>query len=121
MGLAGKEQELAKNLSYGQQRRLEIARALALDPKLLLLDEPAAGLNPKETEEMKHFILQLRADLDTTILLIEHDMKLVMGLSDKITVINYGTKIAEGTPDEIRSNQAVIEAYLGVEGDDEDA
>lgn len=120
VGLGGKEQELAKNLSYGQQRRLEIARALALDPKLLLLDEPAAGLNPKETEEMKHFILQLRSDLNTTILLIEHDMKLVMGLSDKITVINYGTKIAEGTPDEIKCNEAVVEAYLGVEADDDD-
>ncbi len=120
VGLSGKEGELAKNLSYGQQRRLEIARALAIEPKLLLLDEPAAGLNPKETEEMKEFILRLRADLNTTILLIEHDMKLVMGLSDKITVLNYGEKLADGTPDEIRNNEKVIKAYLGVEDEDED-
>lgn len=120
VGLAGKEGEVAKNLSYGQQRRLEIARALAIEPKLLMLDEPAAGLNPKETEEMKHFILQLREDFHTTILLIEHDMKLVMGLSDRITVLNYGEKIAEGTPEEIRNNDKVIKAYLGVEGEDDD-
>jgi branched-chain amino acid transport system ATP-binding protein len=120
VGLAGKESEVARNLSYGQQRRLEIARALAIEPKLLMLDEPAAGLNPRETEEMKNFILRLRSDLNTTILLIEHDMKLVMGLSDKITVLNYGTKIAEGTPDEIRNNQDVIRAYLGVEEDEKD-
>jgi branched-chain amino acid transport system ATP-binding protein len=120
VGLSGKEGELAKNLSYGQQRRLEIARALAIEPKLLLLDEPAAGLNPKETEEMKSFILKLRREKDMTILLIEHDMKLVMGLSDRITVINYGVKIAEGTPDEIRRNQQVIEAYLGNEDEDEE-
>lgn len=120
VGLSGKEGELARNLSYGQQRRLEIARALAIQPKLLLLDEPAAGLNPKETEEMKQFILQLRKDMDTTILLIEHDMKLVMGLSDRITVLNYGEKIADGTPDEIRANDNVIKAYLGVEDDGDD-
>lgn len=119
VGLAGKEGELARNLPYGQQRKLEIARALAMEPKLLMLDEPAAGLNPKETEDMKEFILRLRDDMNTTILLIEHDMKLVMGLSDKITVLNYGTKIADGTPDEIRNNDDVIKAYLGVE-DDED-
>ena len=118
VGLSGKEGELAKNLSYGQQRRLEIARALAIEPKLLLLDEPAAGLNPKETEEMKSFILKLRREKDMTILLIEHDMKLVMGLSDRITVINYGVKIAEGTPGEIQKNQEVIEAYLGNEDDE---
>ena len=121
VGLAGKEGELAKNLSYGQQRRLEIARALAIAPKLLMLDEPAAGLNPRETEEMKKFILRLRDDMNTTILLIEHDMKLVMGLSDRITVLNYGEKIADGTPEEIRGNEQVVRAYLGVEeADDED-
>ncbi len=120
VGLAGKENELARNLSYGQQRRLEIARALAIEPKLIMLDEPAAGLNPKETEEMKKFILRLRSDLNTSILLIEHDMKLVMGLSDKITVLNYGEKIADGTPDEIRSNEKVIKAYLGVEEEDDE-
>ncbi len=120
VGLAGKEGELARNLSYGQQRRLEIARALAIEPKLLMLDEPAAGLNPKETEEMKKFILRLRSEMNTTILLIEHDMKLVMGLSDRITVLNYGEKIADGTPDEIRSNEKVIKAYLGAEDKDDD-
>ena len=120
VGLAGKEGELARNLSYGQQRRLEIARALAIEPKLLMLDEPAAGLNPKETEEMKHFILKLRSDLNTTILLIEHDMKLVMGLSDRINVLNYGEKIAEGTPEEIRNDENVVKAYLGVEEQAED-
>jgi branched-chain amino acid transport system ATP-binding protein len=120
VGLTGKENELARNLSYGQQRRLEIARALAIEPKLIMLDEPAAGLNPRETEEMKQFILRLRSDLNTTILLIEHDMKLVMGLSDKITVLNYGEKIADGTPDEIRSNEKVIKAYLGVEEEDDE-
>ena len=120
VGLADKENELAKNLSYGDQRRLEIARALAIEPKLLLLDEPAAGLNPRETEEMKEFIIQLRDELGHAILLIEHDMKLVMGLSDRITVFNYGTKIAEGTPDEIKTNPDVIQAYLGVDSGDDD-
>ena len=120
VGLSGKEGELARNLSYGQQRRLEIARALATDPKLLMLDEPAAGLNPKETEEMKKFILRLRDERHTTILLIEHDRKLVMGLSDKITVLNYGEKIADGTPDEIRANENVIRAYLGAEEDEDE-
>ncbi len=120
VGLADKENELAKNLAYGDQRRLEIARALAIEPKLLLLDEPAAGLNPRETEEMKEFIIQLRDELGHAILLIEHDMKLVMGLSDRITVFNYGTKIAEGTPDEIKTNPDVIQAYLGVDSGDDD-
>ena len=120
VGLEGREGELAKNLSYGEQRRLEIARALAIKPKLLLLDEPAAGLNPKETEEMKNFIIQIRNDLGHAILLIEHDMKLVMGLSDRIAVLNYGVKIAEGTPEEIKGNQEVVEAYLGIDEKDED-
>lgn len=113
VGLEGKENELAKNLPYGEQRLLEIARALASKPKLLLLDEPAAGLNPKETEAMKNFIIKIRDELGHSILLIEHDMKLVMGLSDKITVINYGIKIAEGLPYEIKNNPEVIKAYLG--------
>lgn len=114
-GLEGKEQELAKNLSYGDQRRLELARALAVKPKLLLLDEPTAGMNPKETEEMTKFILRLRDERKITILLIEHDMKVVMGISDRITVLNYGVKLAEGTPQEIRSHSEVIAAYLGEE------
>jgi branched-chain amino acid transport system ATP-binding protein len=105
--------ELAKNLPYGDQRRLEVARALASDPILLLLDEPTAGMNPGETRQMTEFIGRLRRDLNLTILLIEHDMKVVMGVSERITVLDYGEKIAEGTPDEIRANPRVIEAYLG--------
>jgi branched-chain amino acid transport system ATP-binding protein len=107
------EDELAKNLPYGDQRRLEVARALASDPKLLLLDEPTAGMNPGETRQMTDFIARLRRDLRLTILLIEHDMKVVMGVSERITVLDYGEKIAEGSPAEIRANQRVIEAYLG--------
>lgn len=118
VGLEGKEKELAKSLPYGDQRRLEIARALALKPKLIMLDEPAAGLNPKETEEMKEFILKIRKDFGCSILLIEHDMKLVMGISDKIAVINYGVKIAEGKPDYIRNHKEVIKAYLGEESEE---
>ncbi len=114
-GLEGKETELARNLSYGDQRRLEVARALAVRPKMLLLDEPTAGMNPRETDEMKEFILGLRDEKKVTILLIEHDMKVVMGISDRITVLNYGEKIAEGTPQEIRENPEVIRAYLGQE------
>jgi branched-chain amino acid transport system ATP-binding protein len=107
------ENNLAKNLPYGDQRRLEVARALASDPQLLLLDEPTAGMNPGETRQMTDFIARLRRELKLTVLLIEHDMKVVMGVSERITVLDYGEKIAEGTPDEIRANPRVIEAYLG--------
>jgi len=105
--------ELAKNLSYGAQRRLEIARALATKPFLLLLDEPAAGMNPYETKELNELILKIRDTEKISILLIEHDMKLVMSLSDRIFVVDYGKKIAQGTPGEIINNKAVIKAYLG--------
>lgn len=110
--------EMAVNLPYGAQRRLEIARALATNPFLLLLDEPAAGMNPQETRELDDLIVWLRDNEDLTILLIEHDMKLVMSLSDRIHVVDYGRKIAEGTPEEIKSNQDVIKAYLGDESED---
>lgn len=112
VGLADRKDELASNLSYGMQRKLEIARALASKPKILLLDEPAAGMNPQETKELTQFISNLK-DKGLTILLIEHDMKLVMNICKKVVVLDHGAKIAEGVPQEIQNNRAVIEAYLG--------
>jgi branched-chain amino acid transport system ATP-binding protein len=112
IGLIGHQNDYASNLAYGEQRRLEIARALATQPELLLLDEPAAGMNPKETAELMNFILKLRAT-GLTIFLVEHDMRLVMGISEIVVVLDYGQKIAEGTPKEIQENETVIEAYLG--------
>ena len=105
--------QLASNLSYGDQRRVEIARALASDPALLLLDEPTAGMNPNESARLTEFMEQLREERNLTILLIEHDMRVVMGVSERITVLDHGTKIAEGQPEEIRADDRVIEAYLG--------
>lgn len=113
VGLESFVNALAKNLPYGAQRRLEIARAMATEPFLLLLDEPAAGMNPLETKELDELIVDIRDKENISILLIEHDMKLVMSLSDRIFVMDYGKKIAQGTPDEIRKNPAVIKAYLG--------
>lgn len=113
--LADKKDEVAKNLPYGEQRRLEIARALAAKPKLLLLDEPAAGMNPQETQQLLQMIRWIRKEFDLTILLIEHDMSLVMNVCERIYVLDYGKIIASGTPDEIKNNKQVVEAYLGEE------
>ena len=118
VGLADQVNEIAKNLPYGDQRKLEIARAMATDPFLLLLDEPAAGMNPQETSELVDLILKIRDEDSISILLIEHDMKLVMTLSDRIFVMDYGKKIAQGLPEEIRANPVVIKAYLGEDIDD---
>ncbi len=116
-GIKEKKNELAKNLPYGEQRKLEICRALAANPSLLLLDEPAAGMNPQETKELMELIAFIRREFKLTILLIEHDMKLVMGICERIFVLNYGQVLASGSPDEIKSNPDVIKAYLGSEAE----
>ena len=112
-GLPGRDEQLARNLPYGDQRRLEVARALATEPTLLLLDEPTAGMNPQETAAFTDFVAMLRNEQKLTVLMIEHDMKVVMGISDRVTVLDHGEKIFEGTPQEVQRNERVIEAYLG--------
>jgi branched-chain amino acid transport system ATP-binding protein len=120
LGLTGVKDEVAHSLPYGQQRHLEIARALATNPELLLLDEPAAGMNPQETDELTAFIYDIRKKFNLTIFMIEHHMDLVMDISDRIYVLDFGKLIASGTPEEIQNNQRVIDAYLGVQEDGEE-